>query len=846
MSRSSQASTIAKGRFAPAPLRARGALVLLAVAIAAALATWAATSRPQAPVAPAEHALPPTARASISATIGADEPVYRALALPGGALLLRNPAQRLQARFGRDGVALAAGALRISLGAPSLDGRALAQSAPAARGNRVRYATGAVAEWYANGPFGLEQGFTVLDPPARGETLTLSLSLAANTRATLAADRQSIAFGHALSYAGLLVTDARGRRLPSWLGLGAGRLAIHVDARGARYPLRIDPFFQQGPKLTGTEAAGAGEAGASVALSADGNTALVGAPADNGGVGAAWVFTRSGSTWEQQGPKLTGKEESGSGRFGFSVALSEGGSTAFVGGGADNSAAGAAWAFVRTEGKWEQQGAKLTGGEEKGAGHVGFSVALSGDGATALVGGVGDNNEAGAAWAFVRTEGKWEQQGPKLTGGEEKGAGLFGSAVALSSNGDAALVGGEGDNGSVGAAWVFARSGSTWAQQGGKLTGEGESGAGLLGAGAALSAAGDTALLGGPGDASGAGAAWAFADVVHPPTVVTGAASAVSTSSATLGATVNPNGQTVTDCHFNYGTTTAYGASVPCATAPGSGSVPVPVSAEVSGLSPGATYHFQIVATNATGTSEGADGTFTTASPPEYGTCVKVGAGVTGRFATSTCTSAATAEKHAYEWVPGPPAKARFTTKIKELSSVLLETVRKTRLTCTGQTGAGEYTGRKTVGAVVFTFTGCESGGLKCASAGAAEGEVLTSALVGALGVVTTSKEGPLKNKVGLDLQPAVEGGPVLEASCGATTVLVRGSAIVPVSIDKMLSKATLSFTEGGGKQKPEAFEGLPKDVLEASFAGGSFEQQGLKLVTVQTDEAAIEINSTV
>ena len=50
-----------------------------------------------------------------------------------------------------------------------------------------------------------------------------------------------------------------------------------------------------------------------MALSADGNTALIGGPGDNSYVGAAWVFTRSGSTWTQQGAKLTGGGETGEG-----------------------------------------------------------------------------------------------------------------------------------------------------------------------------------------------------------------------------------------------------------------------------------------------------------------------------------------------------------------------------------------------------------------------------------------------------------------------------------------------------------------------------------------------------
>ena len=56
----------------------------------------------------------------------------------------------------------------------------------------------------------------------------------------------------------------------------------------------------------------------------EGNTALIGAPANANNVGAAWVFTRSGTTWTQQGAKLVPKsgEEEKEGEFGFSVALS--------------------------------------------------------------------------------------------------------------------------------------------------------------------------------------------------------------------------------------------------------------------------------------------------------------------------------------------------------------------------------------------------------------------------------------------------------------------------------------------------------------------------------------------
>jgi hypothetical protein len=100
------------------------------------------------------------------------------------------------------------------------------------------------------------------------------------------------------------------------------------------------------------------------------------------------------------------------------------------------------------------------------------------------------------------------------------------------------------------------------------------------------------------------------------PTVVTGAASAVTQTSATLNASVNPNGVEVGECKFEYGATTSYGSSAPCTPAPGSGTNPVAVSAAVTGLSPNTTYHFTVVAKNVGGTSSGSDQTFTTLLPP--------------------------------------------------------------------------------------------------------------------------------------------------------------------------------------------------------------------------------------
>ena len=141
----------------------------------------------------------------------------------------------------------------------------------------------------------------------------------------------------------------------------------------------------------------------SVALSSDGNTAIFGNPGDNSNTGATWVFTRSGGVWTQQGNKLVGTGAVGSAQQGFSVALSGDGNTALMSGPYDNSTQiGATWVFTRSGGVWTQQGSKLIGSGAVGSPHQGWSVALSGDGNTALVGGPDDAGDTGAAWVFVR------------------------------------------------------------------------------------------------------------------------------------------------------------------------------------------------------------------------------------------------------------------------------------------------------------------------------------------------------------------------------------------------------------------------------------------------------------
>jgi hypothetical protein len=269
-------------------------------------------------------------------------------------------------------------------------------------------------------------------------------------------------------------------------------------------------FAQQGGKLTADDAAGPARFGSSVALSADGTTALVGGPGDAGGAGAAWVFVRSGSTWVQQGPKLTPGDGTGDTGFGGRVALSADGSTALIGGSGDAGGVGAAWVFARSGSAWVQQGPRLTAPDETGLARFGTRVALSADGGTALVSGTSDASGRGAVWAFVRGGTGWVQQGPKLVPADEAGAGSFGSALALSANGSTALVGGQDDAGGAGAVWAFARSGGTWAQDGAKLTVTDGSSPGGVGRSVGLSADGLTAIVGANNAGGGAGATWVF------------------------------------------------------------------------------------------------------------------------------------------------------------------------------------------------------------------------------------------------------------------------------------------------------------------------------------------------
>ncbi len=484
--------------------------------------------------------LSPGARASISALLGADEQAYHFAGAPGG-FQAANVAQQLAVTATRTGVSVRERHLELGLGLQAIGYgdslRAVHTLAPSRVANRVTYAGRDVSEWYVNGPLGLEQGFTVTGAPgsAASGPLTLAISLSGNARASLAAGGQSLDFttaaGGALRYGGLSVTDASGRALHSSLALAGGRLLVRVDARGARFPLRVDPTVEQAEKELHPKAGEETErAGIGVALSADGGTALVGAPVGDGG-GAVWVFSRNPKGEYEQSEELTtgdaelssilascGEQEAGEEadecRFGSSLAISPDGDTAVVGAPGANNREGAVFMFTNSGSSWT--GMEVTSPEATVGGLFGRSVALSANGEVALIGAPGEHVGRGQAWVYKRSGTTWEQLGRPLSAREEENLAHFGKSVALSGGADVALVGAPDEAEHEGGVWVFESSSAGGFLLGSKLNDAGPSSQARFGSSVALSEDGDTALVGapdqeGPHGEQDAGAVWAFA-----------------------------------------------------------------------------------------------------------------------------------------------------------------------------------------------------------------------------------------------------------------------------------------------------------------------------------------------
>ncbi|MCH7820039.1 MAG: T9SS type A sorting domain-containing protein [Candidatus Marinimicrobia bacterium] len=254
-------------------------------------------------------------------------------------------------------------------------------------------------------------------------------------------------------------------------------------------------------KLTASDAAAGDNFGWGVSISGD--YAVVGAVLDDdsgSSSGSAYVFKRTGTSWAQEAHLLASDGTAGD-QFGLSVSIS--GDYAVVGARYDDdngSQSGSAYVFKRTGTSWAQE-AHLLASNGTTSDFFGSSVSISGD--YVVVGAFQDGDNgiwSGSAYVFKRTDTSWAEEA-KLLASDGAADDWFGSSVSIS--GDYAVVGawGDDDNGSKsGSAYVFKRTGTSWAQEANLLASDGAIGYFF---GFPVSISGSYAVVGASGDGSG-------------------------------------------------------------------------------------------------------------------------------------------------------------------------------------------------------------------------------------------------------------------------------------------------------------------------------------------------------
>ncbi len=253
---------------------------------------------------------------------------------------------------------------------------------------------------------------------------------------------------------------------------------------------------------------GSGGFGSSVALSADGQVALVGAPFTNSNEeGAVYVYKESAGGWPTR-PVATLSGSRGD-FLGSSVALSADGREALVGAPAAGAGFnGAAYLYAERAGSWPATPiASFPSSSSSGEG-LGSSVALSGDGRVALVGAPFARSGNSAAYLYAESAGSWPTA-PTASFIGSAGEAL-GSSVALSGDARVALVGAPFASGVNGAAYLYTESAGSWPTvPAATFTGSLDQ---SLGSSVALSADGQVALVGGPGALLGGGTANVYSE----------------------------------------------------------------------------------------------------------------------------------------------------------------------------------------------------------------------------------------------------------------------------------------------------------------------------------------------
>jgi protocatechuate 3,4-dioxygenase beta subunit len=242
------------------------------------------------------------------------------------------------------------------------------------------------------------------------------------------------------------------------------------DASGAAYVfVRSGSSWNQQAKLTANDGAAGDEFSWGIAL--EGDVALVGAPlhdASGTNSGAVYVFERSGSSWNQEA-KITASDGDEEDRFGWFLAMDNG--TALMSALTDDengTTSGSTYVFEGSGSSWTEQ-TKLIPNDADGNNQLGFGAAVDIDQDTAIISAIGDDDNgdhSGSVYVFVRDGSSWTQQAKLTPNDGAEGDHLGGWGIDIEQ--DVFLVGAAYRDSSVadsGAMYVFTRSGENWSQQ---------------------------------------------------------------------------------------------------------------------------------------------------------------------------------------------------------------------------------------------------------------------------------------------------------------------------------------------------------------------------------------------
>jgi hypothetical protein len=274
----------------------------------------------------------------------------------------------------------------------------------------------------------------------------------------------------------------------------------------------ISGTWTQITKIVYTDIRG-GYQGQSVSLNSDGTILAICSRIEIGNKGKGILSSRIfknifGNSWTQTAILIPNDAINPiSGGSTSSLSLNANGTILAMGDGGDNSNIGATWIFKNLNGSWSQV-TKLVGTNYIDTPMQGKSVSLSSDGNILAVGGPSDNNYIGATWIFKNMNGIWSQI-TKLVATNNIDNPQQGISVSLSSNGTILAVGGPNNDSGIGATWIFKNIGDTWTQIS-SLIANNNIGDPNQGFSVSLSATGYVLAIGGIGDDGNIGATWIF------------------------------------------------------------------------------------------------------------------------------------------------------------------------------------------------------------------------------------------------------------------------------------------------------------------------------------------------